>query len=347
MVNVGIIGIGFMGVTHFKALGQVKGGRASAIASRDPHKRQGDWRSIQGNFGGSGGMQDLSRVACYETLEELLADPKVDLVDICLPTRLHTATAVQALEAGKHVLVEKPITLDLKEADRIIAAARRAGRQVMVAHVLRFFPEFLLLRQVIDRGEYGRVLSARFTRVIARPAWSGGGDAYRDETLMAELHIHDTDYIQYLFGMPRSVVSAGCLEAKGVVTHMDTLYDFGDAIRTGASTAAEDTADLDSMNIDLGLFRAYAEGYLSMAGAFLNRTEISHLAFSARFMTFIIGLRFLTDHLDGDRYFRTAFPGHNLQRARAQFRLLSQMEGQSAEMERIISSIDFLPNFAT
>ena len=125
------------------------------------------------------------------------------------------------------------------------------------------------------------------------------------------------------------------------------LYDFGDAIRTGASTAAEDTADLDSMNIDLGLFRAYAEGYLSMAGAFLNRTEISHLAFSARFMTFIIGLRFLTDHLDGDRYFRTAFPGHNLQRARAQFRLLSQMEGQSAEMERIISSIDFLPNFAT
>ena len=228
MVNVGIIGIGFMGVTHFKALGQVKGGRASAIASRDPHKRQGDWRSIQGNFGGSGGMQDLSRVACYETLEELLADPKVDLVDICLPTRLHTATAVQALEAGKHVRVEKPITLDLKEADRIIAAARRAGRQAMVAHVLRFFPEFLLLRQVIDRGEYGRVLSARFTRVIARPAWSGGGDAYRDETLMAELHIHDTDYIQYLFGMPRSVVSAGCLEAKGVVTHMDTLYDFGD-----------------------------------------------------------------------------------------------------------------------
>lgn len=229
MVNVGIVGIGFMGVTHFKALGQVRGGRASAIVSRDPKKRQGDWRSIQGNFGGSGGVQDLSRVACYETLEELLADPKVDLVDICLPTRLHASSAVQVLEAGKHVLIEKPITLSLTEADRILAAARHADRQVMVAHVLRYFPEFRLLRQVMDGDGFGKVLAARFTRVIARPSWSGGGDAYRNETLITELHIHDTNFIQYLFGMPRSVVSAGCVEKKtGVVEHMDTQYDFGE-----------------------------------------------------------------------------------------------------------------------
>jgi hypothetical protein len=93
------------------------------------------------------------------------------------------------------------------------------------------------------------------------------------------------------------------------------------------------------MDIDLDLFGAYAEGYLSMASGFLSRPEIDHLAFSARFMTFIIGLRFLTDHLDGDHYFHTAFPGHNLQRARAQFRLLSQMEHQAQEMDRIIHAV--------
>ncbi|MEW6750701.1 MAG: Gfo/Idh/MocA family oxidoreductase [Candidatus Latescibacterota bacterium] len=228
MVNVGVVGMGFMGVTHFKALGQVRGGRAHAIVSRDEKKRQGDWRSIQGNFGGSGGVQDLGRVSCYETLQELLADPSVDLVDICLPTQLHGAAAMQALAAGKHVLVEKPLTLDLQEADRILAAAERAGRQVMVAHVLRYFPEFRLIRTLMDAGEHGRVLAARFRRIIARPAWSGAGDAYRNETLITELHIHDTNFIQFLFGMPRWVVSTGCVDEAGAIEHIDTHYDFGE-----------------------------------------------------------------------------------------------------------------------
>lgn len=114
------------------------------------------------------------------------------------------------------------------------------------------------------------------------------------------------------------------------------LYDFGDAIRTGASTGAEDEPDLSKVGIDLELFRAYARGYLSFAGSSLAREEVDQLAFSARYMTWLIGLRFLTDHIDGDRYFKTGFPGHNLQRARAQFRLLQSMEGHFAEMQAII-----------
>lgn len=148
---------------------------------------------------------------------------------------------------------------------------------------------------------------------------------------------NDTKFNNILFDASGEAVAVVDLDT---VMPGYSLYDFGDAIRTGASTAAEDTADLASMNIDLDLFRAYAGGYLSVAGAFLTKAEIDRLAFSARFMTYIIGLRFLTDHVDGDHYFRTAFPGHNLQRARAQFRLLSEMERQSDEMERIIRSID-------
>jgi Ser/Thr protein kinase RdoA (MazF antagonist) len=116
-------------------------------------------------------------------------------------------------------------------------------------------------------------------------------------------------------------------------------YDFGDAIRTGASTGAEDEADLQKVNIDLELFRAYSQGYLEVSRDFLTTAETAYLAFSARLMTFIIGLRFLTDHIAGDVYYKTLFPGHNLRRARAQFRLVRSMEENAPAMEKIISDL--------
>ncbi|MCX6279677.1 MAG: aminoglycoside phosphotransferase family protein [Bacteroidetes bacterium] len=114
------------------------------------------------------------------------------------------------------------------------------------------------------------------------------------------------------------------------------LYDFGDAIRTGASASAEDEPDLEKVNFNLPLFEAYTKGYLEIARGFLTQPEIDHLAFSAKFMTYLIGLRFLTDHLDGDRYYKIHFPGHNLVRARAQFRLVERMEESFSKMETIV-----------
>ncbi len=111
------------------------------------------------------------------------------------------------------------------------------------------------------------------------------------------------------------------------------LYDFGDAIRTGACTSAEDEPDLEKVNFSLPLFEAYSQGYLEIANNFLTQPEIDNLAFSAKFMTYLIGLRFLTDHLDGDRYYKIHFPGHNLVRARAQFRLVERMEEGFRKME--------------
>jgi hypothetical protein len=147
---------------------------------------------------------------------------------------------------------------------------------------------------------------------------------------------NDTKFNNVLFNTGNKAISVVDLDT---VMPGYILYDFGDAIRTGASTGAEDDRDLSAVHIDLDLFEAYARGYLGIASRFLNKTETENLAFSAKFMTYIIGLRFLTDHIDGDQYYKIGFPGHNLQRARAQFRLLQSMEHHYSSMQEIIVRI--------
>src|SRR5438874_11557593 len=111
MVGIGIVGIGFMGMIHYLAARNLAGGGVVARCSRDGKKRAGDWTSIQGNFGPRGTQMDLSGKATYAEFDDLLADPQVQLVDLCVPNDEHARLATRALEAGKHVLVEKPIAL--------------------------------------------------------------------------------------------------------------------------------------------------------------------------------------------------------------------------------------------
>lgn len=117
------------------------------------------------------------------------------------------------------------------------------------------------------------------------------------------------------------------------------LYDFGDSIRFGANTCAEDEADVSKIKINLEYFKAYAEGFLSECGESFNQCEIDNLAFAAKIMTFECGMRFLTDYINGDTYFKTAYPEHNLVRARNQFALVKDMEDHMTEMEDIIKNI--------
>ena len=117
------------------------------------------------------------------------------------------------------------------------------------------------------------------------------------------------------------------------------LYDFGDSIRFGANTAAEDEADLSKVSLNLDYFAAYAKGFLSEAGESLNACEKDNLAFAAKLMTFECGMRFLTDYLNGDTYFKTAYPEHNLVRAKNQFKLVADMESKMDKMQEIIKSI--------
>jgi aminoglycoside phosphotransferase (APT) family kinase protein len=115
-----------------------------------------------------------------------------------------------------------------------------------------------------------------------------------------------------------------------------SAYDFGDAVRSMTNTAAEDEQDLDQVSLDLEAYEQLVAGYLEGAGGILTGEEIDCLVTGAWLMTLECGIRFLTDHLEGDRYFRTHRPDQNLDRCRTQFKMVREMEGRRAEMERIV-----------
>jgi len=127
-----------------------------------------------------------------------------------------------------------------------------------------------------------------------------------------------------------------CVIDLDTVMRGSALYDFGDAIRSITNTAAEDARNLSMVHFNLEIFEHYANGYLNATLYALTPDEIAHLPFSARLMTLECGMRFLTDYLSGDVYFRTKRPNHNLDRARTQFKLLQEMEDNYEAMIRII-----------
>jgi len=202
-MRVGVLGRGFMGRTHLEALHD---------------------------------LPDVE-VAAESDIAKMIADPGVDAVDICLPTNLHAPVALEALQAGKHVLVEKPMALDVASARQMIAAARKLKRVLMVAQVLRFFPMYIALREILSSGRIGAPLSAMFRRRCGAPAWgawltdpkqSGGG--------VFDLLIHDMDLCLHLFGKPETISATGYEAlADGVdVITAELLYGSGlTAVITG------------------------------------------------------------------------------------------------------------------
>jgi hypothetical protein len=147
---------------------------------------------------------------------------------------------------------------------------------------------------------------------------------------------NDTKFNNVLFD-PRG--RGVCVIDLDTVMPGHVLYDFGDAIRSAANTAREDEADPERVGLRLDIFRDFAAGYLGELRGVLAAAETRLLAFSARLMTYIIGLRFLSDYIEGDRYFKVGYAEHNLQRARVQFRLLEDMERRSGQMEDIVGRL--------
>ena len=225
-MNIGIIGLGFMGSTHLRALAGIPEARLAAVADPKPRRLAGDLSDIQGNIGGPGEKYDFSSVHACRTPDEVIADTRVEAVDICLPTDLHLPVALAALRAGKHVLVEKPMALTGEECDQMIAAARQARGVLMAAQVVRFWPDYAAARELFASGRMGALRGAIFHRRCAAPVWGrwlqdrarSGGGAF-------DLLIHDVDYCHQLFGPPAAVTASGPEELeRGVdwlVAHLE------------------------------------------------------------------------------------------------------------------------------
>jgi predicted dehydrogenase len=230
-VNVAVVGLGMMGTTHFRGYQEIPEAEVVAVCDVSGKKLSGDWSEAAGNIDtGSAARQDLSSLTTYDDLADLLADDAVDLVDLCVPTFQHADFTVQALEAGKHVMCEKPMGRTPDECARMIAAAEKAGRVLAVGHVLRFWPEYVLIKEMIDDGRYGKVTSATLTRLSPRPGWTWENwilDESRSGGAPLDLHIHDADTVQWFFGRPERVTAVGAEEAKAM-GHITAAYHWAD-----------------------------------------------------------------------------------------------------------------------
>lgn len=219
MVRIGLLGCGFIGKVHAKAYAQIPDAKVVAVVDRD-----------------SGRAKEVAEEPGAEVVpvvDDLLSRQDIDMVDVCLPTYLHADHVIAAARAGKHVLCEKPMALSLEQADAMIEATEQAGVAFMVGHTLRFWPEYVAIKDLVSRGELGKPVAVAATRLGTAPTWSWDRwllDPERGGGAVPDLHIHDIDYIAWLLGKPRSVMARGVRSANGCWDHVFTTLDYGDGV---------------------------------------------------------------------------------------------------------------------
>ncbi len=222
-LGVGVIGLGFMGQTHVRAYAKAAADghscRLVAVADGNADRRAGKPGSTGNSDATSDGpLFDPSEVNGYADVADLLDDDAVEVVSICTPTDTHVALAEQALRAGKHVLVEKPVAVATERIEQLAEIADETGRTCMPAMCMRFWPGWTQL----FGDAYGKLQSLSITRISGRPTWS---DFYADTTrsggALLDLHVHDTDFLCALLGTPAAVTSVGSLDALTTLYHYD------------------------------------------------------------------------------------------------------------------------------
>jgi predicted dehydrogenase len=230
MFNVGVIGLGMMGCTHLDVYSRHANVKVTAVSDLNPNRLSGREKAAGNIDGQAQGGFDLKGADVRRHPEgmDLIHDPNVQIVDICLWTPLHLDYAKAALAAGKHVLVEKPVARTYAQAQELAAAAEQARGLAMCAMCMRFWPGWTWLKDAVDQKTYGDVLAATFRRVAQHP----GGPFYSDGEAcggaLLDLHIHDTDFVQYLFGVPEAVSSAGYSSITSEADHVVTRYHYPD-----------------------------------------------------------------------------------------------------------------------
>jgi predicted dehydrogenase len=230
----GVCGLGFMGRSHFARLRGHSRAAIVAICDHDARRRSGDWGDELGNLDlgqAAAGRVALDDIAAYATPDELIADPNVEAVLITLPTALHAGVAIAALQAGKHVLCEKPMAMTVGDCDRMIRAAEANGRTLMVAQCIRFWPQYEAIKHCVDEGRIGSVRFVGLRRLGCPPTYSAENwllDGRQSGGALLDLHVHDVDFAHYLLGIPESVYARGTRGPSGGIDHVTATWAYPD-----------------------------------------------------------------------------------------------------------------------
>lgn len=215
-MRVGILGAGFMGGTHARAYAKLPGIEIVAISSRHREKAE----KLVGEVGGKAVTDDRA----------VIEDPSIDVISNTLPTHLHPATTVAALAAGKDVLLEKPFALTAPGCDGMIEAAAEHGRTLMIAHVLRFWGEYVSLVEFVHSGRIGKPISAVGSRLSQLPAWADWFlDPGQSGGAVLDLSVHDFDVMNWVLGTPRTAYGRGREARPGLWNDIHATLDYGDA----------------------------------------------------------------------------------------------------------------------
>lgn len=189
MLKVALVGVGGISGAHIPAWEERRDAELVALC---------DIRAEQ--------MEKYKNKHCYTDFDEMLKNERIDILDICLPTYLHAEFAIKAMNIGINVICEKPVSLNAADVARVYSTAKSNNVKFMVAQVLRFWPEYSIIKEIYDTGKYGRLLSGHMGRLGVRPKWSWDGwmmDEDRSGLVPFDLHIHDLDFIVYAFGKPK------------------------------------------------------------------------------------------------------------------------------------------------
>ena len=192
-MKVGLIGIGGMGFVHFNCYKKMEGVEIAVCDIRVDMAREK--------------IKDDS-IPVYASYEEMIEKENPDFVDVCTPSYMHTDMTVYALEHGKHVLCEKPMSINSSEAKRMIEAKEKSGKLLMTAHVVRFMSPYVYLKSVVDSGELGKPVHVIMHRLGEAPRWSWENwmmDEKKSGHVTLDLSIHDIDFAQYVFGQPKDI----------------------------------------------------------------------------------------------------------------------------------------------
>lgn len=215
MLKIGLIGCGYMGGMHSACYQAIEGAKVVAVADIRAEKAQA--------------IAEVHGAQIFETGMDLINEADVDIVDVCLPTYLHTEHAVAAMKKGRDVFIEKPVCLTREEGELLLKAQRETGVRVQVGQVIRLWDEYVWLKEVYDRREYGEIQTAVFKRLSSTPTWGWENwlhVAEKSGSMAQDLHIHDVDFMRYLMGEPKSFHAKEMRNEKGMIEQIFTTFSY-------------------------------------------------------------------------------------------------------------------------